>query len=377
MPTLSGSHSAAYDAVGRICESGLSSLDLLEQVAGRVRAAVPHECAGWLCADPATHLKIGAYVENAPPKVYAQLFENELLQNDVSKFEQIACGSRSATSLAVETNHDLARSSRYRDIYRPHGLWDEIRMVFRSGGAVLGMSGLVRARGSAPFQRSDLVFLEAIGTRIAEGLRRRLLLEESEPAANIGPGIVVLGPDDTVESITADGRRLLREITPESGTSLSLPTAVYHLALRVRAKSAFPARGRIRLRSGRWLLLAASRLLGERDREDRVAVLLEPVKPSQLAPFLVDIYPLTERERDVTQLLVQGVAITRIGETLNISRHTVRDHVKSIFAKLGVVSRPELMAKLFHDQFGSQLSALAKSGHEPAAAPRKGIKLGI
>jgi DNA-binding NarL/FixJ family response regulator len=34
-----------------------------------------------------------------------------------------------------------------------------------------------------------------------------------------------------------------------------------------------------------------------------------------------------------------------------LSRHTVRDHVKAIFSKVGVTSRPELTAKLFAEQF--------------------------
>jgi DNA-binding NarL/FixJ family response regulator len=47
---------------------------------------------------------------------------------------------------------------------------------------------------------------------------------------------------------------------------------------------------------------------------------------------------------------------------LDIS-HTVRDHVKSIFTKLDVSSRPELTAKLFAEQFLPSLEAgAAQSG---------------
>jgi hypothetical protein len=44
-------------------------------------------------------------------------------------------------------------------------------------------------------------------------------------------------------------------------------------------------------------------------------------------------------------------------ETLWLSRHTVRDHVKAIFAKVGVTSRPELTAKLFAEQFLPELES--------------------
>jgi len=38
-----------------------------------------------------------------------------------------------------------------------------------------------------------------------------------------------------------------------------------------------------------------------------------------------------------------------IAASLWISPHTARDHIKAIFVKLGVRSRPELTALLFHE----------------------------
>jgi DNA-binding NarL/FixJ family response regulator len=46
---------------------------------------------------------------------------------------------------------------------------------------------------------------------------------------------------------------------------------------------------------------------------------------------------------------VRGLPIDPIAADLAISRHTVRDHTEAIFGKLGVTSRPELTAKLYHE----------------------------
>ncbi|HEX5322515.1 MAG TPA: response regulator transcription factor [Capsulimonadaceae bacterium] len=50
---------------------------------------------------------------------------------------------------------------------------------------------------------------------------------------------------------------------------------------------------------------------------------------------------LTGREREVLQLMAQGLANKQIGARLSISLHTVKFHVASILAKLGASSRTE------------------------------------
>jgi hypothetical protein len=45
-------------------------------------------------------------------------------------------------------------------------------------------------------------------------------------------------------------------------------------------------------------------------------------------------------------LLLRGLPTGHIAQTLFISRHTLSDHMKAIFAKTGVSSRPELTALL-------------------------------
>lgn len=54
-----------------------------------------------------------------------------------------------------------------------------------------------------------------------------------------------------------------------------------------------------------------------------------------------DAANLTEREQEVLQLLAQGLANKQIAARLNISEHTVKFHVSTIYAKLGASSRTE------------------------------------
>ena len=51
---------------------------------------------------------------------------------------------------------------------------------------------------------------------------------------------------------------------------------------------------------------------------------------------------LTETERRVVQLVVEGLSNAKVGERLFISRRTVETHLSHVFAKLRISSRREL-----------------------------------
>ena len=55
--------------------------------------------------------------------------------------------------------------------------------------------------------------------------------------------------------------------------------------------------------------------------------------------------PLTEREREVLQLMAEGKENTEIAETLVITERTVKFHVGNIYAKLGATSRTAAVVK--------------------------------
>jgi DNA-binding CsgD family transcriptional regulator len=55
---------------------------------------------------------------------------------------------------------------------------------------------------------------------------------------------------------------------------------------------------------------------------------------------------LSVREPEVACLVLDGLATEEIAAELYISGHTVRDHIRSVFDKVGVRSRRDLVRTL-------------------------------
>lgn len=72
----------------------------------------------------------------------------------------------------------------------------------------------------------------------------------------------------------------------------------------------------------------------------RVLASFQPTGPS----------PLTTRETEILSLLCEGKTYSTIAETLFVSGHTVRSHIKNIYQKLHVNSRGEAVNKALKDK---------------------------
>ncbi len=72
---------------------------------------------------------------------------------------------------------------------------------------------------------------------------------------------------------------------------------------------------------------------------------MEPLLTRRLATEVGErgeaVESLTEREVEVLEVLAQGLSNKQIAVTLNISEHTVKFHVSSIYGKLGATNRAE------------------------------------
>ncbi len=260
----------------------------------------------------------------------------------------VADRPHSAGSLKAEAGGDLARSPRWDEVMRPAGVGDVMSVACRD---VLGCWGWIEAyRDSSdrPFEQHDLVLLEQIGPCIGSALRRGTMYAslggfvESSP-----PGVIVLDKDLRAVSWTA-GARAWSDALPSAKLYARfgmLPSVVYPAAARARGESsAVIAHALVRAVDGRWVMIEAAPLDGEREGE--IAINLRSATAAETFGLLCRAYALSRRERELVELLVAGLDTRAIAKRLFISPHTVQDHLKSVFEKTGIRSRRELLAKL-------------------------------
>jgi DNA-binding CsgD family transcriptional regulator len=161
------------------------------------------------------------------------------------------------------------------------------------------------------------------------------------------------------------------DFTPEQARFVA--DAARYLAEGARraedAPAAGLARARVRADDGRWIVFHGTIL-----EDERAAVILEPARPPEIAPLIADAYGLSDSERGVTRLVLQGLSTREIASTLCLSPYTVQGHLKAIFEKAGVRSRRELVAQVFFRHYAPNMGAgenLASNGwFDRQAVPR-------
>jgi len=197
------------------CRAGLEPDALRAAVLPRLRKAVPVDAVWWATVDPATLLYTHAYREELPSDTGPYFVENEFLRNDVNKWTELAHDRSGVRTLATATDGMLARSPRYRDIFEPLGLGDELRAVFSARGAVWGFMCLHRERG-AVFSPQEQGFIHRIAPHLAEGVRLGLLVQCAARDDLVeSPGLILLAPNNSVAGRNPAADQWLAELGGE------------------------------------------------------------------------------------------------------------------------------------------------------------------
>lgn len=353
------------DEIDLLGSRGLPRGEFFAELSPRLRNVIDNDASCWHTMDPHTRLMTGdspedliergIFTPDEAPKAGELVVRSEYIVDDVNTFAGLAARRVPVGILEHVTRGAPESSARYRDVLLPADVPHELRAAFVIRGRVWGAVHIARRAASGPFEQRDVDALAGVAGAIARGIRASLRFDAARRATGVeAPGLVVLDPRDEIELITPPARELLASIRSDrpAYSDDAVPTPVLALASFVRGT---PDGGHGEANvvtvpgSDGWITLHGSRPGPPGD--GRVAVVLERASGARSATVRLEAFGATAREREVATLLARGLSRAGMAEAFVLSPHTVEDHVKSLYEKVGVTSRQELVARVFLDEY--------------------------
>lgn len=340
---------AATTRIVRLCEQGLDDRSLRSAVLDELRQQVPFDWYAWLLTDPET--SVGSAPLAELPSL-DDLAATILLKYLTSVNRWTSLGAGEAVSLVDATGGQLHRSPIWSEMLARRGVADVASTVFRDPHGRWGFLDLWRTTDR--FTPEELQTLADLGEVVTPALRRSLLPTFEAQAGSIsgrhdGPSVVLLDDRLGVVSRTPQVDTDLRSLLPTDPGRRPVPAAVLNVAAQLLAMEAGvdanPAQARAFLGDGQWVTLAAARTEGPAGGDGAIAVTIEPVDPARRLDLYSRVLGLTPRETELLRGVAAGLDTRALSRELNLSIHTVQDHLKSVFAKAGAGSRKVVVAR--------------------------------
>jgi len=347
----------------RLCYAGLDAPTLLHEVAARLGRVVPFEAYCAWSNDPLSGLMTRLVHDGMLGEKEGRTYlEHVYFEEDFDAQRGMVQSRLPVALLSEVTGGKLERALRCREITSPMGLGYELLSVCSAGKEQWGGITLIREKDGPDFEAREVALLHRIVPHLSSGLKAAVLRKEAsaESAQGSAPGVLVLDDRGRVVQHTESAERWLRDLADLKDGWLEgegLPAPVWMVVGAVR-KALKPetyrdANGvpsvRVQTRSGRWLTFHGARPETRADLGDETMVVIEPSRPQELAWLRVSAYGLSERERAVVDLVVQGASTREISRALYISEYTVQEHLSNAFDKVGVRGRRALTQRLYFD----------------------------
>lgn len=314
-----------------------------------LRASVAYDMAAISTVDPATMLWTSCYISGLEPGGEAErekvIFALEFAGEDLNGYAELANSGAFVGRLHQATGGDITKAKRWEPLLSQMNVADEMRVILASRDLVWGTLTLYRQTPHPPFSDRDEAVVRQALTAMADLLRLTMLRAAIDAPSGVPrpPGMVTVSPTGEITDLSTAAQAWLEALDDRD----RLPSAIRSIAAAAiagdsLAHAAFPSP------EGGWVMLHASPLAGH---NPGTGVIIEEARPPTLSEVIANAYGLTPREREVAALAARGRATKQIATDLAISPFTVKDHLKAVFAKVGVQSRAELVATLYMQHY--------------------------
>jgi DNA-binding CsgD family transcriptional regulator len=242
--------------------------------------------------------------------------------------------------------HDQA----LRELFAAYGVGCDLRTPLRDARGVWGTLSLLRAHGGRGFDADDISQVEALAPALAAVLREYVTTGPLTPARPLFPaGVVIVRADHTIRAVTPQVRVWLEQMPHHRRSSRGIHQShLLGLATQARGHAHDPHLSPAIVVApaaslGRWSISHAQPL---GDGTGDIVITIQPATGRLLLPAFSHWYGLTAREGQILHHLTTGAAPKHIARHLNLSIHTINNHLKAIYRKTGATGREELTAAL-------------------------------
>lgn len=265
---------------------------------------------------------------------------------------------------------ELTSSAYYRDYLQPAGLFHILGLDTEESGGMLARLRVSRASESAPFEDAQRELLTQLTSHLNRAIRLYARLSRTTSERDLYAGAVdqlavatiILDEKGRMLNTNALARALLAE-----ADGLSLQGERLHIDGRDANRELQDAVGTViqAQQQGQTSVVRALRVPRSADHAD-LGLVVRPVpagewnegqaspsaavfisdpdlKESASQATLGELFELTPAEANLAILLSRGLSLAEVSETQNISQHTARAQLKSIFSKTGVSRQAELV----------------------------------
>ncbi len=314
-----------------------------------IGSVVPFDAYAWVLTDPVTAVGVSPLADVPCLGELPRLIRLKYL-TQLNRWTGLV---DPVALLSESTGGDLSRSLLWRELLADYDVIDVASLVFRDTFGIWAFLDLWRRGQHGVFTAAERRYIAAITAPVTAALRRAqarsfVPVERSDGARE--PVVLLLSGDLDVRAQTAQTEQYLSALVPPDVDRSPIPAAAYNAGAQLLAVESGvdsnPPMARVHLFGGRWLTVRAARLAARHETGDHsIAVTVEDSSPAERCEVYALAHGLTGRERELLGHLVSGADTRELAELMELSPHTVSDHLKAIFTKTSVHGRGTLLTR--------------------------------
>jgi DNA-binding CsgD family transcriptional regulator len=346
-------HSRCRQQLALLAESELDADTLRLEAMGHLRRAIGFDAWCSPLVDPESLIPYrpvvsepGPFGDRLPRMLVLDQGPDELISR-----ARVARSPGHVWTLSAASDGDLARSRRWRECSQPAGMGDELRAAAVDEHGCWASFEALRASDGPPFEPHDTDLMRDAARLLARRLRKASVSATDGGGVEPGEtGVLLIDEELQPRGFTQAAREWFALLKArDKSEPTSLPVHVYAAVGRLLAAEAGDdpqraARVRVRTSGARWAIVEAARMEGV---EEAIVVSVHAAGVEDVLDLVARAHGLTARERELVALVLEGLDTHEISGRMFISRYTVQDHLKAVFAKLGVRSRREVVTGMF------------------------------